>query len=116
MLIATDLKEILYTGSVISFNNEQLVFTFDEVSPPLIARVIFVEDTNDASARIALERVDNSTLNIRLFNHNNSLGLGNIVPMQIGNMHGQLFLNYRVYSLPESTSKLFHYTWYRDRG
>ena len=49
-------------------------------------------------------------------NFNNSLGIGNTDPIEVGWIGEQkLFLNYRVYSLTGNTGKLLHYTWLLEK-
>ena len=57
--------------------------------------------------------INNNALEIILTNFNSSLGIGNASPLPLAKINNkQVYLNFMVYALNESSSKTMHYTWY----
>jgi len=75
-------------------------------------KVVFAnnEEIKDYSASVHL--IENSYMQITLTNFNNSLGTGLTVPFEVGHLNGRkLFLQFIVYTLGETGTKMFAYTW-----
>lgn len=102
--------DIYSSGIVIGIPNESIIFEIEG----LIFEIIFQTDNEDLSQRIKTNiPQDESKMVLTLYNHNNSLGTGNIELMKLAHIDSrELLLNYRVYTLSEDSIKEFHYTWY----
>lgn len=100
---------VLSSGTVISCKNENILFEIDELK--VLIKFDKKENTKDYSVNLAL--IENNTcLQLTLYNFNNSLGTGLTEPFEIGNMKGgKLFLQFIVYTLGESGTRLFSYSW-----
>lgn len=65
--------------------------------------------------KVDLVGISSTELELKLFNFNNPLGIGNTSPIFIGtNESKKIYLNYRVYTLQGVKSKLIHYTIYEE--
>lgn len=107
--IKTETTKIIDSGSVISFNDEQIEIGF---SVPGIEnpRLLFSFNNDDEKdARVEFELIeDNSVLLLKLFNFNNSLDRGNRAPIRIGTTNEkELYLNYRVNKIGDSWTLMY---------
>jgi len=114
MKIKTGDKDVLETGSVISFGKEPVEFTLnDPLSGDMVLRLVFVDDQSKTIFEVQTELINQTTLEFRLINFNVITGIGNAEPISLGTLAGRrLFFNYRVYSLNNSDMKTIHYTFY----
>lgn len=111
MKIKTDIYDIYETGSVISMNKKPIDFIFDD----LTFRFIFEEDKTKEKNKLRAEpiAIGQKGLNLIFSNFNETLGVGNTVPIPLGWIKDRtLYLNYRIYCLTPELDKLIHFTWY----
>jgi len=101
--------EIVDSGTVISFQNEPLNFHIDTL------KVVLIFESNESDKRQEMKHkiMSNEVLELTLVNFSSSLGSGNAVPLPIAKLNNrQLYLNFIIYALSETSSKTVHYTWY----
>ena len=102
--------QILDTGSVITYNDEPLIF---ELAAGLKIIIRFALDKNVQGQKMDYNVISNMELELLLTNFNSSLGTGNVAPLPVAKIDNrQVYLNFMVYSLNESSNKTVHYTWY----
>jgi len=100
--------ELIAFGSVIIPSQESIVFELED----LVIEFHFHDDKETQGAVVKTEISDEKHGVLRFTNFNNSLGIGNTKPLEIGTYHGKkLLLNYRIYTLTPESGKLVHYTW-----
>src|SRR5574340_1462975 len=103
--IRTAGKDVLATGTVITADSSGLEFQLAHL------RIVFVFVSDGTSTRMEAKSDETSTLNLTLFNFNNSIGSGTTSPVEIGTFSGRkLLLAFMVYALGDATSKTVHYT------
>ncbi len=101
--------EIYDSGVVISHENKDILFEVKNLK----IKIVFENnpDIKDYEAKISLPE-DRSCMTLTLINFNNSLGTGLTKPVEIGTINGsRLFLQFIVYRLGESDSRMISYTW-----
>lgn len=100
---------VLSSGTVIGVVNEPITFTIEN----LVFEFRFKDNKETKENKLNTELSEDQTKLILNFeNFNNSLGTGNIEPMQLATLNGRfLLLNYRVYALTEKSGRMLHYTW-----
>jgi hypothetical protein len=111
MEIKSDIYDIYETGSIISINKKPIDFIFDD----LTFRFIFEDDNTKEKNQLRAEKLPDQQkgLNVIFSNFNETLGVGNSVPIPIGWIQNRnLYLNYRIYCLTPESDKLIHFTWY----
>jgi hypothetical protein len=102
--------DVLESGSVIGNENEPIDFIYEEVG--FVLRFIFITDDLNGKRTANAERFGEKGVQITFTNYNNSMGIGNAVPIKVGKYNKrELFLNYRIYALEATAGKLVHYTW-----
>ncbi len=102
--------EILETGSVITFKEEPITF---ELTNDLKITIKFKNEKDIKDQKMDFNVINNNALEIILTNFNSSLGIGNASPLPLAKINNkQVYLNFMVYALNESSSKTMHYTWY----
>lgn len=109
MKISVGDYEIYDSGAVISHDNKDVLFEVKN----LRVKIVFKNDPENKSydAKISLPE-DRSCLLFTLTNFNNSLGTGLTRPVEIGTINDtRLFLQFMVYRLGESDSRMISYTW-----
>lgn len=109
--------EIVASGSVISFNKEPLHLVFALEGEDLEFIFTFAEDSRepDKPSLKAIPHGDRK-LELQLVNFDHELGTGNSDPIEVGLLDGKnLLVNYRVYALSQSESRLLHYTFYKAK-
>ncbi|MBP7260614.1 MAG: hypothetical protein KBB37_04940 [Bacteroidia bacterium] len=102
--------EVLSSGTIITVPGKKITFKIRDI----IFELSF-ENNNDLSDhKISFEIPEGTKIMKILFeNFNNSLGMGNTVPLPLGNIDNKsLFFNYRIYALDENLGKTLNYTWY----
>lgn len=102
--------DIYDSGTVISYGAESVLF---DIAADLKVELFFVDDESKALEQRIDYNVNGGTLEMKLVNFNNSLGVGSAEPIEIGVLDNRkLFLNFRVYALLAKGNKTVHYTWY----
>jgi hypothetical protein len=110
MKIKVGKYDILESGTIVSIENEPIDFSIAE-NIGFTIRVVFVSDSEEKEPKIKAENYDKVGAKLTFNNFNNSIGIGNVEPLEIGTLNNRkLLLNYRVYSLNKG-GKTFHYTW-----
>lgn len=101
--------EVHSSGTVIGVLNEPIIFYIEN----LVFEFQFTENKETKENKFVPElSADGKKLILYMENFNNSLGTGNIEPMQLATLNGRrLLFNYRVYSLNDKTGKMLNYTW-----
>jgi len=105
--------DILSSGTIIGVLNQTMIFNIED----LIFELKFINNSETTEHKISSILPDDGKKMILTFeNFNNSLGIGNTDPIEVGWIGEQkLFFNYRVYSLTENTGKLLHHTWLLEK-
>ena len=101
--------EIYDSGAVVSHENKDILFEVKNLK----VKMVFMNDPDNKNydAKISLPG-DRSCMIFTLINFNNSLGIGLTKPVEIGTINGtRLFLQFIVYRLGESDSRMVSYTW-----
>ncbi len=102
--------KITDAGSLITFNNEDIQF---KMFTDLYLVFSFKNDDKVEGTKMESEVINNKTLKLVFINFNNSLGVGNAVPLPIALVENQqLYLNVMIYSLSKESPKNIHYTFY----
>ena len=102
--------EILGSGTIISFKDETINF---ELSPQVKIILRFVQDNDVKDQKMDFRIINSNQIEILLTNFNNSLGTGNVEPLELATIDNKkIYLNFVVYSINEMISKTVHYTWY----
>jgi len=116
MAIKSGNNKIVNTGSVISFSDSSVTIDIGTQEPKLKLTLIFKNDQEKKTPEMSAEvKGGNKELQLTLYNFNNSLGQGNTNPINIGKLDGHnMFLNFVVYALGGTPSKLLHYTIYQE--
>lgn len=97
--------DVIAAGTVITANNQGLEFQLAHL------RVVISFVSDGTATRLGAASASGSTLNLTLYNFNNSIGAGTTSPMEIGNLSGRkLWLSFMVYALSPESSKTVHYT------
>jgi hypothetical protein len=97
--------DVLAAGTVITANNLNLEFQLAHL------RVVFSFVSDGTATRLGPASASESTLNLTLYNFNNSIGAGTTSPLEIGSLFGRkLWLSFMVYALNAESSKTVHYT------
>lgn len=97
--------DVVVSGTVITANNNSLEFQLAQLG------VIFSFVTDGGDTRLGKPYVSGSSLNLTLYNFNNSIGSGTTLPIEIGKLYGKkLWLSFMVYALSPESSKTVHYT------
>ena len=88
-------------GQPITFQIENLTFTFQFVSNP-----------EQSEMHVKTEKVSSTHLKIDFINFDSSLGIGSTEPIRFGNLDDKdLYFQYRINTLGPNAGKLLHYTW-----
>jgi len=102
--------DVLNSGTIVSIENEPIDFSIAE-DIGFTIRIIFKTNTEEKEPIIKAEKFDKVGAELTFWNFNNSIGIGNVTPLNIGSLNSrELLLNYRVYSLNKG-GKTLHYTW-----
>ena len=109
MKISVGEYEVYDNGVVLSHGNKDILFEIKNLQ----VRLKFETDSQNSSYNANLSLIDNdSCLLVTLVNFNNSLGTGLTNPVEIGIINGsRLYLQFVVYRLGDSDTRLFSYTW-----
>lgn len=112
--LSTPSHHIVASGSVITYNEDPLTIRFGLEGEDLEFMFTFLEDKNspDEPSLRAIPHGEHK-LELCLVNFDHELGTGNAAPIEVGVLNDKtLSVNYRVYSLQASDSRLLHYTFY----
>lgn len=105
--------DIIASGTAIAFNGHPIEITFGPKSNRLTLILILNDNKNDKESKFESNIVDDATLKLVFTNVNNPLGIGNISPVNIGELDGrELYLNTRIYSIEGIKDKTVHYNIY----
>ena len=103
--IKTAGRDVIATGTVITGDHLNLEFQIAHL------RVVFSFVSDGGQPRLGPGSASDSTLNLTLYNFNNSIGSGTTTPLEIGTLSGRkLWLSFMVYALSPESSKTVHYT------
>lgn len=104
--------EIIGSGTIVSNFAEPIEFEISSL------KFIF-EFQRDSEQKIPIvnkEVVNLNTLKFTLVNFDNSLGHRNTSPLSLATISNRrLFINYGVYSMSDTSGKLFHYTFLLEK-
>jgi len=102
--------EILDTGTVITFKDEPIKF---QLAADLKIILRFKLDKDAKERKMDFNAISDNELEIILTNFNSSLGTANLDPLPIAKINNrQVYFNFMIYALNESSQKTVHYTWY----
>lgn len=107
--ISVDEYEVYDSGVVISHENKEILFEVKNLK----VKMMFSSNPEKKGydAQISLTE-DRSCMLLKLINFNNSMGTGLTKPVEIGTTNGsRLFLQFIVYRLGDSDSRMISYTW-----
>ncbi len=105
-------KEILSSGSVIQFKDEDIIFHVDDLN----FRITFKSDSGKARFESEIQD-DKNEMKIMLYNYDNNLGIGMSEPLEIATIEDKkVYFIIKVTTLGRSkSSRLIHYTWYCEK-
>lgn len=106
--------DVYATGSVQGFGDDPIKISLNDINKPkaIIFNLIFEDDETEQES-MRFSKVGINEFNVFLINFSKSIGSGSMNPMKLGAIFGRdLFLSYRVNTIPTSEEKLFYYTWY----
>ena len=110
--IESSSKEILSSGSVTQFKDEDVIFHIDDLN------FRFSFKTDSGTSRFETEILDDvNEMKITLYNYDNNLGIGMIEPLEVATIEDKkIYFIIRVTTLGRSkVSRLIHYTWYCEK-
>ena len=108
MKVKIDNRDVLYSGSCVSINDESLLFEF---APDFKICVRF-ENDDGKKKYISYEVVDN-VLVMKLFNFSRGIGSATRESLHMGTLNGQdVYLNFTHYYLGDEQhhTRVFHYS------
>jgi len=105
LIIKTGGRDVVASGTVITGEKANLELQLAHL------RVVFSFVTDGGQPRLGPSSATGSTLNLTLFNFDNSIGSGTTSPLEIGTLQGRrLWLSFMIYALSPDSSKTVHYT------
>ena len=109
MKISVGEYEVYDSGSVLSHGDKDILFEIRNLK----IRIKFENNPEVTNYTANINLIDGNTcLQITLINFNNQIGTGLTNPVEIGTINGsRLYLQFVVYRLGESDTRLFSYTW-----
>lgn len=110
--ISSESVEIISTGSVIQFKNENIVFHIEDLKFVLV----FKKDGGKSRIDTVISD-DESEMEIIFYNCDNNFGIGTTGPLDLAEVNGRkVYFMARVSTLgKEKLSRLVYYTWYLER-
>lgn len=112
MKITSGEYEILYSGTAIGVEDNDIEFNFPEHHAGLKIIFNFKTDNSIKDSKIEFDLPEPKTLKLNLINTNSSLGTGNTKLLEIGFIENKkLYLNYRIFAITD-ISNTIHYTFY----
>lgn len=98
-------RDVVASGSVLTADPTNLEFQIAQL------RVVLKFANDSGTTRMETESASSESLNLKLYNFNNSIGSGTTLPVEIGTLGGRrLFLAFMIYALSPESSKTVHYT------
>jgi hypothetical protein len=106
-------QDIVASGTIVAFAEDVINVTIDDGAGKLFLDIHFKENKDDSKTDLRGEVISDNHLRLTFQNFNNSLGAASSGKLQIAVIGGkQHYLTHAVYSI--GTSKVMHYTVYRD--
>lgn len=103
--IKTAGRDVVVCGTVITADNKSLEFKIADL------QIVLLFSSDGGQPRFGLTSAVGSTLQLPLFNFDNSLGSGTKVPIEIGTLGGRkLLLSFAIYAFSPESVKTVHYT------
>lgn len=106
--------EVYAQGTVISINNKPVKFIIED----LTFELEFIDDDQTSEMKVEPKQFqDKKCLTLIFTNFNNTLGTGNLLPLELGVIDGKaLFFNYKIHGRAGEKNegevgKTIHYTW-----
>ncbi len=104
--------EVIDSGMVISFAGNPITIRYKDLNITIVFE--FRTDEQNRTTRVDSTLPEPGTLNLILFNFDDSLGAGTIKPIRIGQYEGRrLYLQLRAYTLAGSPDRTLDYTIYK---
>lgn len=101
---------ILASGTLITFDDAPINF---KLKGALEVSLNFKSDDTEKTS-LKAESTENKRLRLDLYNFNDVLGSGSVLPLEIGTWEGKkLFISFRVYSLNDSNQRTIHYSFFQ---
>jgi hypothetical protein len=105
LTIKTGGRDVVASGTVITGEKANLEFQLAHL------RIVFSFVSDGGQPKLGPSSATGSTLNLTLYNFDNSIGSGTTSPLEIGNLQGRrLWLSFMIYALTPDSSKTVHYT------
>lgn len=103
--------EIIESGSIIRFKDEDIKFSFDgDFNIIICFRVDSAKDTPNMSFE---QSEDKKSLKVVLTNFDATVSTGNLEPLGLAKKENRrIYLNFYVSGIESSNKQIFHYTWY----
>jgi hypothetical protein len=103
--------DVYEKGSLVNTTGENLEIALGS-DHQFIALFEFTKDLEKTETRIEPFQIERIGIGIKFINFNNTLGTGNINPLNLGWLEGRrIFLNYRVFPINDEKGYIFEYTW-----
>lgn len=100
-------KDVVSSGSCHTFDNKNLEVEIAGL------RFIFEFLSDSEGQRIEKEVANETSLKLKVYNFDNSLGTGTTNPIPMGTVSGRrLYMSFLVHTLSKESSKLFTYTFF----
>jgi len=113
MPVIIDNTEVVESGTIITFNNNPVTFSIENLQ----IRLIFLDNPSVNGNSIEYQLISGLELNINCINFHHTIGIGNTNPLSLGELRGRrLYLNFRVYSLGPNLDRTIHYSFYLGEG
>ncbi|WP_217990534.1 DUF6864 domain-containing function, partial [Vibrio metoecus] len=114
--LRTETKDVLASGTLITFGSEESIFELTHNGECLTLRVKFVDEDGKnwkEHRETKFDPVSATEGRFTFFNFNNNLGVYTTKPAYIGDIGGrELFFQYKIDDMTESVSKVIFYTFY----
>ena len=105
--------DIISSGTIVANHAEPIEFTING----LTFIFEFLSDLEQKTPIVKKDVIDKKALKFTLINFDNSLGHRNTLPISLATIDGRkLFINYGIYSMSDTTGKIFHYTFLLEKG
>lgn len=106
--------EIIASGQFILLSEGESSISITKGGEKLKFTFLFKED-DSKEPKLQNDLISDKELSFSFFNFNNSLGLGNTVPLEVGSLDGKkLLFSYRVFSLTDKNLRTLEYTFYSE--
>lgn len=107
--IFSEQKEIVSSGTVISFNNEPITLqVFEDTTKVFTMKFVFKNNEEEKDPALSAEVVDDELI-LTLTNFNNPIGSGSTKPINFATYKGfPMYLHFRVSALSDSDRTLYY--------